>query len=340
MARDGDRPRSGAPGRPARIRDGAHPAKKPYFAKGKGEASNRFPRKPLSGKPPSGKPSRDPDDARRGQSDRSPPPSSDPGWRSQGNTQDPARTPRPDDDLIRVAGLPSVLELFETGPERVERLYFEAEMRPHVQEHCAYLGRRHKVYRQIKDEEMRRVSGTAMHGGIVALARPRPIRDLDLADVRKWAAAGAPLLILDGIGNPQNIGAIARTAAFFGVPRLVLSGHPGQSGLSDAAYRIAKGGLERIDIYRANRLPEVLKALAEHYDVVGTALGGDKSLQSIGKGERPVALVLGNEEDGLSPATLAACTYVVTLQGGGRVQSLNVGAAAAILVHALLGRSG
>lgn len=341
MARDGDRPRSGAPGRSGRGRDGGPGMGQGKSRSGKGNPGKGSPGKggPNQNRPnQSGKPRRDPDDARRGQSDHSPPASGDPGWRSQSQGHEPARTPRPDDDLVRVSGLPSVLELFEAGPERVERLYFEAEMRPHVQEHCAYLGRRHKVYRQIKDDEMRRVSGTAMHGGIVALARPRPIRDLDLAEARSWAAAGAPLLILDGIGNPQNIGAIARTAAFFGVPRIVLSGHPGQSGLSDAAYRIAKGGLERIDIYRAQRLPEVLRALAEHYEVVGTALGGSRQLGEIGQGERPVALVLGNEEDGLSPATLSACSSVVTLQGAGRVQSLNVGAAAAILVHALFGR--
>src|ERR671922_49253 len=50
-------------------------------------------------------------------------------------------------------------------------------------------------------------------------------------------------------------------------------------------------------------------------------------------GDRPVALILGNEEEGLGAATLAACDEVVTIPGSGRVQSLNVSAAAAILIH-------
>ena len=242
----------------------------------------------------------------------------------------------PDDKLIRVAGLPSVAELFETGADRVERVYFESDLKTEVQGYCALLARRRKVYRQVRDEEMVRVAGTAMHGGVVALARPRPIRDFDLALAERWAAAGEPLLILDGVGNPQNIGAIARTAAFFGVRRLVLSDHPGQAGLSDAAYRVAKGGLDRIEIYRGTALPETLQRLAAHYHVAGTAIERGVPLNKFVKTGKPVALVMGNEEEGLPPATLAACASVVALTGSGKVQSLNVSAAAAILIHTLL----
>ena len=52
--------------------------------------------------------------------------------------------------------------------------------------------------------------------------------------------------MLDGVGNPHNLGAIARTAAFFGVPRIVLSDHRAQAKPSDASYRVAEGGQHRI----------------------------------------------------------------------------------------------
>ena len=244
----------------------------------------------------------------------------------------------PDDDLVRVAGLPSVSELFRSSPERVERLYFDAALKVDVQPWLAVLARRHKVYRQLPDEEMQRVAGTTMHGGIVALARPRPIRPLDVESAAGWAGAGAPLLLLDGVGNPQNIGAIARTAAFFGFERMVLSDHPGQAGLSDASYRVAKGGLDRLDIFSATRFADTLKRLGAHYHVVGTALGKGVGLDDLGQGSKPVALVLGNEEEGLSAATLGACHAVVCLRGRGSIQSLNVAATAAILIHALAAR--
>lgn len=256
-----------------------------------------------------------------------------------------SRAPRPlvtrqDDKLVRVAGLPSVAELFKTAADRVERLYFDAETKDQAQAFCSILARRRKVYRQVGDEEMKRVAGTAMHGGIVALAHPRAIRALDLDEAARWAAAGRPLLILDGVSNPQNIGAIARTAAFLGLERMVLSDHPQQAGLSDASYRVAKGGIDHIDMLRVHRLPQVLQRLAQHYHVVGTAVGRGKPLSALSGLDKPVALVLGNEEQGLEPATLAACQMLVSLKGSGKVQSLNVSATAAILIHALVRERG
>jgi TrmH RNA methyltransferase len=68
--------------------------------------------------------------------------------------------------------------------------------------------------------------------------------------------------------------------------------------------------------------------------VLGTALGKGEHLDKLSDG-RPVAIVLGNEEEGLDAATLNACEGVVTLAGTGHVQSLNVAATAAILIHEL-----
>jgi TrmH RNA methyltransferase len=182
--------------------------------------------------------------------------------------------------------------------------------------------------------ELQRVAGTEHHGGVVAVARPHPVRDFDPEAAKAWSAAGAPLLALDGIGNPHNLGAIARTAAFFGLERLVISDHAAQAGPSDAAYRIAEGGLDQLELYRATRFATTLKRLKPGYRVVGTALGSGRPVARLA-GDRPVALILGNEEEGLGAATLAACDEVVTIPGSGRVQSLNVSAAAAILIHEL-----
>jgi TrmH RNA methyltransferase len=250
--------------------------------------------------------------------------------------------------LLRVAGLPAVAALFERSPERVERLFFEARMQPHAAPFCRVLAASRRPYRLIESDELERVAGTALHGGIVAVARPRPILAFDAETAVRWAAAeGKPLLLLDGIGNPHNLGAIARTAAFFGLPRIVISDDPAQAAPSDAAHRVAEGGLDRIELYRATGLPAALKRLRASYRVLGTALGRGRPLDAIERDlttrgdrditasrRRPVALVLGNEEDGLGAASLAACEEIVTIPGAGGVQSLNVSAAAAILIHA------
>ena len=91
----------------------------------------------------------------------------------------------------------------------------------------------------------------------------------------------------------------------------------------------------------AQGLPAVLEALSASYWVVGAALGDGFAPESIAAdrhGGRPLALVMGNEEEGLSAETLAACTQIVTIPGVGhdRMQSLNVAASSAILIHALL----
>jgi RNA methyltransferase, TrmH family len=242
-------------------------------------------------------------------------------------------------DLLRVAGLPAVAALFATAPERVERLFFDERAKPLLGDYCATLARARKPYRLVGAEELERVAGTVLHGGVVALAQPRPAADLDVAEAARWARDGDLLLMLDGIGNPHNLGAIARTAAFFGVKRLVLSDHPEQAGPSDAAYRVAEGGLEHIALFRAQRFAQALKELQASYRVLGTAAAEGTPLEALKMDHRPIALVLGNEEDGLPRATLAACEEIVTIPGSGRVQSLNVSASAAILLHASVRRT-
>jgi TrmH RNA methyltransferase len=238
--------------------------------------------------------------------------------------------------LLRVAGLPAVTALFSTAPGRVERLFFDRRMQPQVAALCAQLARAHKPYRMVAADELERVAGSVMHGGIVALAQPRPLPDLDPAEAEAWARDRRPLLLLDGVSNPHNLGAIARTAAFFALPRIVLSDHPGQAGPSDASYRVAEGGLEHVKLHRGRQFAQMLRQLRRSYRVIAAAAENGQPIDALRAGERPFALVLGNEEHGLPRATLAACDAIVTIPGSGHVQSLNVAASAAILIHTLV----
>jgi TrmH RNA methyltransferase len=242
--------------------------------------------------------------------------------------------------VVRIAGLPAVEALFKRAPERALRLFYEDRMVPKVGDFCAWLAGLRRPYRLVDADELAKIAGTVLHGGIVAIAEPKIIRAFDLEEALNWAVLGEPLAILDGIGNPHNLGAIARTLAFFGFRRLVISDHPAQASLSDAAYRIAEGGLEFLEVYRVTQLPRTLEQLGRHFRIVGTALGRGKPLEALGNDHRPAALVLGNEEDGLGRATLSMCELVVTVPGVGTVQSLNVSATAAILAYALRPETG
>jgi TrmH RNA methyltransferase len=234
---------------------------------------------------------------------------------------------------LRICGLAAVTALFERDPRRVERLFFEDRVKGEVGLFCRTLARARKPYRQVDKAELARVAGTPLHGGVVAVAAPQPLAEFDRSAARIWAKNGKPLLVLDGIGNPHNLGAIARSATFFGLERIVLADRPDQALPSDASYRIAEGGLEHLDLHRAP-LPTALFEMRPAYRVIGTALGHGQAPDRLESGF-PVALVFGNEETGLDPATIAACDQIWSIPGSGRVQSLNVAAAAAILLYLL-----
>jgi TrmH RNA methyltransferase len=195
-----------------------------------------------------------------------------------------------------------------------------------------------RPYREVEEEELARVAGTVHHGGIVAVVARRrvPVLALPLAP----ALRTAPVLpVLDGVSNPHNLGAIARSAAFFGCIGMVVSGDPRQAGLSDAAWRTSEGGLEVLSLWSAPDLPAMLPRLGV-LTAAAVAAGGIPPQEVMAKLAPTdcVALVLGNEETGVSEQTAAACDLRVTLPGSGRVESLNVSVAAAVLIHALSAR--
>lgn len=245
-----------------------------------------------------------------------------------------------DNPFQKIAGWPSVEALFKHDPRAVERLLYDASLARAVEPFTHGMAKARKAYRQVGADELARVAGTEMHGGIVALARIRQIRPVTVEDFHALGAKRVPLLMLDGVSNPQNIGAIARTAAFFGLKQLLLSDHAGQAGLSDAAYRIAKGGLEHLEVRRVMATAETLAAIHRAYHVIGTSLASGTSIAAVledrRRDKRPILLVLGNEEDGLPASTIAACEATIRLPGSGAVQSLNVSVTAGVLIHGLL----
>ena len=222
-----------------------------------------------------------------------------------------------------ICGLKPVDALFRRRPEAVLRLFYAEGLRAAAGPHCSILAAARKPYRMVEAEELEKIAGTPHHGGMVAVARARIPVIFDVLQPPKVKL----LLVLDGIGNPHNLGAIARSAAFFAMP-------------SDAAYRVAEGGLEMLDIYRSRNLPNILANLDGHYRTVAASLSREAVPMSELPRDRPIALVLGNEENGVSPAVMEACRRHVRIAGSGRVQSLNVAQAAAVLLADLTGAIG
>lgn len=250
---------------------------------------------------------------------------------------------RPDE--LRLCGLAAVRARFAREPGSIKRLYFDRETGRKIGVICRVLARDRKIYRQVEPAELEKIAGSVHHGGVVAVTAAPVMKKPADADLAAWVRRGESVLVLDRIGNAHNLGAIARTAAFFGVPRLVIPDDPAAARPNDAAYRVAEGGFESLEVWRVSSLPEFLGALAKAgYDVIGAAtrggaVGGRPG--AVGSARpKPVALVLGNEEEGLSPEAAKACTRLVTIPGSGLVESLNVSVAGAVLMWELLRRGG
>ncbi|MDR1788921.1 MAG: RNA methyltransferase [Opitutaceae bacterium] len=250
------------------------------------------------------------------------------------------------DKTIALCGLAAVRARFRKNPASIRRLYFDQPTSRHIGILCKALAAARKTYRCVAPAELEKLSGSIHHGGIVAVADAPVAAEPAETDIAAWAAAKTPLLLLDRVGNAHNLGAIVRTAAFLGLTEIILTRHPESAPPSAAAHRVAEGGFEHVNLWLASEPPALLRRLAAAGHTTAAAVAqapGSVTPEQLGQAaaaaRAPVALVLGNEERGPSPETVAACGARVHIRGSGKVESLNVSAAAAILIHALLARN-
>jgi TrmH RNA methyltransferase len=232
-----------------------------------------------------------------------------------------------------ICGLNAVWALFRRRPDDVVRLYHTDAVRHKIGPLLAEMARLRRPYRELPPDEMARAAGTTHHAGIAAVARERHIPYIDVDDPPR-----VPLmLVLDQVGNPHNLGAIARSAAFFGVSTLLLHETQFAAMPSDAAYRTAEGGLEHLDVYRTKHLSRALRGLTPHYRIAAATLEPDAVPPATVPRDRPTALIMGHEEHGVSGSVLALCRRRIRIPGAGpgNVQSLNVAQATAVMLYAL-----
>jgi tRNA G18 (ribose-2'-O)-methylase SpoU len=182
---------------------------------------------------------------------------------------------------------------------------------------------------------MNEVVGFNIHRGCLALAdRPavQTLADLDLGTLRR-------VVVLEGVNNPDNIGGLFRSAAAFGVDAIVLGPACGDP-LYRKAIRTSMAATLQVPFVDAGEWPRALDALRES-GLRALALTTDvqaRSLRSLNRGDTArVALVVGNEGDGLTSAALAACDDRVRIDMVGGVDSLNVVVAASIAMHFVKG---
>lgn len=237
-----------------------------------------------------------------------------------------------------LCGLRAVQAALQTRPEQVKRLFFSAAHARALAPVLANLASRRAVFRQLPDDELDRVAGTRAHQGLVAVLDAPEVPELTRESVVHAAQRPGVTLLLDGVGNPHNLGAIARTGAFLGVRALWLTAEGVETVRSSAACRTAEGGLEHLPVAACHDALAVVRAYVQAGGhALALAVRGDKTLADLAAlRDQPLLLVLGSEEAGLNPAVEAACSLRVRIAGTQAVESLNVSVAAGIALAALL----
>ena len=153
----------------------------------------------------------------------------------------------------------------------------------------------------------------------------------DMLDAAKERGEEPFLILLDGITDPHNLGAIIRTAECVGAHGVIIPERRA-AGLTPAAAKAAAGALNFMKIARVTNLNRTIDELKEKgIWIIGTAMDGQSALTADLTG--PAALVIGSEGDGISKLTLEKCDLKVTLPMKGHIESLNASVAAGVLMY-------
>jgi TrmH RNA methyltransferase len=272
---------------------------------------------------------------------------------------------------IRICGWNAAMVRFAQQPASIIRAYVSAGRVGPASKLLKYMASQRLTYHVVEEDVLAKVSGSVHHEGIVLVARQAKIQGMtafvgklkehearigerearvgelesrtgDAADTVASRTRPPCLLVLDGVVNPHNLGAIARVAAHFGAMGILVlrdKADPAGGGTRDvltpSGYRIAAGGAETLIIAQENRdrAPELFQGLRGlGYDIVGTTShAGTPSLYDAKFGGK-VAFVLGSESTGLSREVTQAISRFVAIPGSGAVESLNVACAASTIL--------
>jgi 23S rRNA (guanosine2251-2'-O)-methyltransferase len=193
---------------------------------------------------------------------------------------------------------------------------------------CAEAGGARPQLRSASAVELERLCGSAAHQGFVAEAEPYPyVEGTSLLEGEQ-----ALVVALDRVQDPQNLGAICRSAECAGASGVVVPRHRA-ADVTPAVCRASAGAVEHLPIARVRNLADFLAdAKRSGAWVYGADAAAASSYAEQGYAGR-VVLVLGSEGSGLRPRVRAACDVLVSLPLLGRVASLNVSAVAAVLLY-------
>ncbi|MFY0406694.1 23S rRNA (guanosine(2251)-2'-O)-methyltransferase RlmB [Solicola sp. PLA-1-18] len=236
-----------------------------------------------------------------------------------------------------VAGRNPVVELVREGVP-VTTLYVAegAERDDRLREIFKIAADRGIALLEVGRGELDRMTDRAVHQGVAAKIPPydyaHPDDFLDRAD-----EAGEPALVvmLDGVTDPRNLGAVVRSASGFGAHGVVVAERRA-AGMTASAWKTSAGAAARLPVARAVNLTRQIKAYQEAgLMVAGLAADGEVSLPDLDLADGPLVLVVGSEGKGLSRLVSESCDVLVSIPMASGLESLNAGVAAGVALYAV-----
>lgn len=239
---------------------------------------------------------------------------------------------------LAVCGFEAVVALAKYHPEKISRLFFAENRVKQFGQVCKYLAENKKLYRIVEDAELEKLADSVHHQGVVAMIFEPVIPRLEYEQIEEWKNEHTKILVLDEVGNANNLGAIIRSAAFFGIETIILTEEDKQATITTSTYRVAQGGMEFVNLFKVSSTAWFLCQCRGKITCIGTDLLAHHILSDMPRLVEPseaCAIVLGNEEHGISSETKKLCTHLIKIAGAGNIESLNVAQAATLFCNAL-----
>jgi 23S rRNA (guanosine2251-2'-O)-methyltransferase len=241
-------------------------------------------------------------------------------------------------DLIMsniIFGFHSIEALIQANPARLEYLIIENTRNDKRLANLIISAENHQIKIENSDNKhLDKLTSNANHQGVIAYLKPFQT-NFDLKQLLSNVAnkPNAVVLILDGITDPHNLGAIIRSADCFGIDAIIIPKDNSANSTNPIVAKTSSGAVNYIPIITVNNLTRSIDQLKEHqFWVAGTSLAKDSVNLFDFKHNGRLAWVLGSEGTGIRRLIAENCDYLVTIPMLGATQSLNVSVTAGVIL--------